>query len=111
MFIETYVSSNSPKCLRVEQVTTFALLNVTEREFTSCACLLGSRLNCIFHGKAQLLRTCKSLFNTLCDLYLLKTCGKRDVSLAKILQVHRMLSGKSLMYILNKRGPRSEPCE
>ena len=50
--------SNSPKCLRVEQVTTYALLNVTGKEFslfdlfekyTSCACLLRCGLNCIFH--------------------------------------------------------------
>ena len=48
--------------------------------------------------------------NTLCDLHLSKTCEKRDVSSAKILQVHRMLSVKSLIYIRNKRGPRAEPC-
>ena len=109
--------SNSPKCFWVEQITTFALLNVKGREFwlfdffekyTSCACFLGSGLNCIFHWKPQLLITCKSLFYSLCDLYLSKTCEKRDVPSAKILQVDWMLSGKSLMYIRNKRGPRTE---
>ena len=111
--------SNSPKCLWVEQVTTFALLNVTEREFslfdffekyTSWACLLGSGLKWIFHWMAQLLITCKSLFVSLCDLYLSETCVKRDMSPAKILQVYRMFCGKSLMYMSNKRGPRTEPC-
>ena len=52
----------------------------------------------------------KSLFNTPCDLYLSKTCEKKDVSSAKILQVDRIFSGKSLMYIRNKLGPRTEPC-
>ena len=59
---------------------------------------------------AQLLITCKSLFISLCDLYLSETCEKRDVSSAKFLQVDRMLCGKSLMYMSNKRGPRTEPC-
>ena len=78
-----------------EQVTTLALLNVTGRElslfdffffekYTSCACLLGSGLNCIFPWKVQLLITCKSLFNTICDLYLSQTCEKRDVLSTKI---------------------------
>ena len=40
----------------------------------------------------------------------IKTCEKRDVLSAKILQVDWMLSGKLLMYIRNKRGPRTEPC-
>ena len=56
-----------------------------------------------------LLIICKSLFNSLCDLHLPKTCEKRDVSSAKILQVDWMLSGKSLIYIRNKWAPRTEP--
>ena len=113
------MSSNSPKCLWVELVTTFALLNVTGREFLlfdffkkfiSCACLLGSGINYNFNWKAQLLITCNSLFNSLSDLYLSKTCEKRNVSSAKTLQVDWMLSGKSLLYIRNKRGPRTKPC-
>ena len=76
------------KCLWVEQVTTFALLNFALREFllidffekyTSCVCLLGSGLNYIFHWKVQLLIACKSLFNTLCNFYLWETREKRDV--------------------------------
>ena len=79
-------------------------------KYTSCACLLGSGLNSIFHWKAWLLITCKSIFNTLCDLYLSKTCEKRDASSAKVLQVDWMLSGKSLTHIRNKRGRWIEPC-
>ena len=44
---------------------------------------MESILNCILNSKAQFLITCKSLFNTLCDLYLSKTCEKGDVSSAK----------------------------
>ena len=60
--------------------------------------------------KAQLLITCKSLFNTLCDLYLSKTFLKRDVLSAKTLLVYWMLSSKWWMYIRNERGRRTEPC-
>ena len=112
------LSSNSPKCLWVDQFTTSALLNVTGREislfdffgkYTSCACLLGSKWNYIFHWKSQLLITCKSLCKTIFFyFYLSKTCEKRDVSSAKTLQVDWMLSSKLLMYIRKKRGPRTE---
>ena len=74
----------------------FRLLRVKGRELllsaflektASCACLFGSELNCIFHWKAQSLAFCKSLFSSSCEVSLLKTREKRDVSSAKILQV------------------------
>ena len=80
-------------------------------KYTFFACLFGSGLNCIFHWKAQLLIICRSLLNSLCDLYLSKAYEKRDVSSAKNLQVDWMLSGKSLIYRnRNKRGPSTEAC-
>ena len=79
-------------------------------KYTSCACLLGPGLNCILHWKVQFLRAYKSLFGSLCDMDLSETFQNRDVSSTKILQVDWMLSGKSLMYIKNIRGPRTDPC-
>ena len=82
-----------------------------KRVFTVCLfwktyllCLfLAIWINCIFHWKAQFL-----LSHYSCDLYLSKICEKRDMSSAKMLQVDWMVSGKSLMYIENKRGPRTK---
>ena len=150
------MSSNSPKCSWVEQVTTFALLALSWRRplsyrnqstdlrsksmdwFLYDNGLRHERVKCyrkrvfIVWFVRQIYLLCLfvgvwiklhfplkgpviylfllSLFNSLCDLYLSKICGKRDVSLAQILQVDWMLSDKSLVYIRNKRGPRTKPC-
>ena len=106
-------SSTNRKFFWKEQATTFVLLNVTESQltllaflekYTSCACLLGSGLNYIFHWETQLLIDCKFLFGSLCYLYLSETCENRDVLLAKVLQIDYMLSGKSLMCIKNEKS-------
>ena len=109
-------SSTKPKCFWEEQVKRY-LLNVTKSELTLLAffekytfytCLLGYGLSRIFHWEAQLFIACKSLFSSLCDVYLSERCGKRDIPSAKILQVDWMLSGKSLMHII--REPRTGHC-
>ena len=87
-----HLSNISPRCFRDRQVLTSALLKVKGREYllsaffekiTSCACLFGSGLNCIFHWKAQSLTFCKSLFSSSCEVSLLKTLEKGMCHLQK----------------------------
>ena len=80
------------------------------RKYTSWACLLRSGLNCIFHRKPQLNITCRSLLNSLCDVYLSRTLKEKVVSSAKILQLDLILSVKPSMYSKNMRSPRANPC-
>ena len=112
------LSNISPWCFWDWQVVTSVLLKIKGRELllsaflekiTSCACLFGSGLNCIFHWKAQSLTFCKSLFSSSCEVSLLKTWEKRNMSSVKILQADWMLSGKSFMYIKKISGPRTDP--
>ena len=100
------LSNISPWCFWDWQVVTSVLLKIKGRELllsaffektTSCACLFGSGLNCIFHWKAQSLTFCKSLFSSSCEVSCW-TC-----------KVDQMLSGKSLMYIKNISGSSAEP--
>ena len=112
------MSSNISKCLWVEQVTTFALFNVTGREFSLLWFFRKIYFLCLFVGiwiklhfplKAQLLIACKSLFNTLWFVFI-KNIWKKDVSSAKVLQGDRILAGKLSIYIKNRRGPTTESC-
>ena len=57
----------------------------------------------------SLVITSKSLFNKLCNFYLTKLYEKRDLWLAKILQVDWMLSSKLLMYIKIKEVQEHNP--
>ena len=68
------------------------LLNIT-----SCACLVKSGLKIIFHWKAQLLITFRSLHQIAALDWMSLTTGKRDVSSAKSLQFEDTLCDKSLM--------------
>ena len=74
------------------QVLTSVLLKLKGRELlltaflekvTSCACLFGSGLNCIFHWKTQPISFCKSLFSSSCEMSLLKTWGKNIKNVGK----------------------------
>ena len=68
------------------------LLNIT-----SCACFVKSGLKIIFHWKAQLLITARSLRKVAALDWMSLTTEKRDASLAKSLQFEDTPFDKSLM--------------
>ena len=68
------------------------LLNIT-----SCTCLVKSELKIIFHWKAQLLITARSLRKVAALDWMSLTTEKRDVSSAKSLQFEDTPFDKSLM--------------
>ena len=80
------------------------LLNIT-----SWACFIGSGLKLIFHLKAHLFISFRSLFRLLAILSGTLTVENRVVSSVNNLGLHWRLLDKSLMYIRNKSGPNIEP--
>ena len=79
------------------------------------ACLLGFGLKEIFHWKAHLLIFARLElsweFELLLSFALKKIKQKyKDISPAKILNIEVNPSGKSLIYIKNRSGPRTELC-
>ena len=111
------LSNISPGCFWDWQALTSVWLKVKGRELllsaflekiTSCSCFFGSELNCIFTWKVQSLTFCKSEFSSSCEVSLLRAWEKKDVPSAKILQVNRMLSGKSFMYIKDISGQSTD---
>ena len=74
----------------------FLLFRVLEKH-TSRACLFGSGLKNIFHGKARLLIFARSKLVWEFELPLSFTFDNKYVSLAKILHFEVNLSGKSLI--------------
>ena len=81
-----------------------------QENVTSLACLLGSGLKYIFHWKAHSLIFSKSRFSFFVDSFTSSTFEKREVSSAKILHIDIIPSGRSFMWIKNKRGPNTDPC-
>ena len=75
----------------------------------SIACFVGSELNNILHWKVQLLLTCKTLLSWKLELLLFSIFEKSDVSSANILHDAVVSSGKSFIWIRNKRGSKTEP--
>ena len=99
-------SNTKPKCFWLSATWIFALLKwkvgyfllfrVLEKH-TSRACLFGSGLKNIFHGKARLLIFARSKLVWEFELPLSFTFHNKYVSLAKILHFEVNLSGKSLI--------------
>ena len=105
-----------PKCFSQEKATNFFLLNVTQVSLIprfsrkenlailkSCEWLFMSEFNWIFHRKAQLFMTWRSLYNSHSDL--LKTCEKKLFAIRKNVKSRLNMSGESLMHIKTWEGP------
>ena len=73
--------------------------------------LCRSALKPIFHWKAHLFTSLRSLFGPLADLLGTLIVENRDVSSVNNLGLHWRLSDTSLMYIRNKGRPNVEPWE
>ena len=78
------------------------------KKTTSCACLLGSVLNYIFHWKAHLLIFSKPVFISFADISVSWTFAKREVSSANILHIDVFPSGRSFRKT-KQRDPHTDP--
>ena len=99
-------SNVNPRCFW--DILFFKAMSLNERQgwssflifllnITSCACLVKSGLKIIFHWKAQLLITARSLRKVAALDWMSLTTEKRDASLAKSLQFEDTPFDKSLM--------------
>ena len=93
----------------LKNISGWIFLVVFLLKMTSWACFVGSGLKLIFHWKAHLFISFRSLLGLLAVLSGTLTVENRDVSSANNLGLHWRLSDKSLMYIRNKSGPNIEP--
>ena len=78
-------------------------------KMTSWVCFVGSGLKIIFHWKAHLFISVRSLCRLLAVLLGTLIIENRDVLWVNNLGLHWRLSDKSFMYIRNKSGPYIEP--
>ena len=76
---------------------------------TSLACFFGLGLSCFFHWYAQFLIISRSEFKVFWELFESMIFEKSEVSSAKILHIDIIPSGKSFIYIKDKRGPNTDP--
>ena len=112
-------SKMSPRCFWAEIDCILLLIKVKgswgkllclwEKQ-TSVTCLVGSGLSSIFHWYPHCLISFKSLLGSIWDFSLLIAIKKSDVSSANVLQSEVNQSGKSLIYIRNNNGPKTDPC-
>ena len=111
-------SKCKPKCFWESALLTGMLLKNVLRwifllvfllKMTSWSCLVGSGLKLIFHWKAHLLFSFRSLLWFLAVLSGFLTVENRDVESSNNLGLHLRLSDKSLKYIRNKSRPNIEP--
>ena len=102
----SWTSNVNPRCFW--DILFFKGMSLNERQgwssflvfllnITSCACLVKSGLKIIFHWKAQLLITVRSLRKVAALDWMSLTTEKRDVSSAKSLQFEDTPFDKSLM--------------
>ena len=80
-----------------KNILRWTFLAVFLLKMTSSTCFLGSELKLIFHWKAHLFISFRSLFKLLAVLSGTLTVQNRDVSSANNLGLHWRLSDKSLM--------------
>ena len=115
---DNFESKCRPKCFWGSALLTGMLLKnilglifivVFLRRITSWACIVGSGLKLVFHWKAHLFISFRSLFRLLAVLLGTLIVENRDVSPANNLGLHWRWSDKSLMYIGYKSGPNIEP--
>ena len=108
-----FESKYRPKCFWESALRTGMLLKnilgwiflvVFLLKMTSWACFVGSGLKFIFHWKAHLFISCRSLLRLLAIFPGTLTVENRDVLSVNNLGLHWRLSDKSLMYIRNKSG-------
>ena len=101
-------SRTTLKCFWCDHLAVLLLLKMTggyetvfdfRKKIASFACFSGSVLNCIFHKKVQLLIEFKSAFRVFSEFTVLITFGKSEVLSAKVLNIDKITSRKSFMYI------------
>ena len=101
-----FVSNVKPRCFWNKLFLNGILLNkrvgwsnflIFLLNINSCACLLKSWLNIIFHWKAQLVIAFRFWLKVVALVWMLFTTEKRDVSSAKCLQFEERSLGKSFM--------------
>ena len=118
MLKSNFESTTTPKCFWWGHLVIILLLNMTGRyvhlfdfreKITSFACFFGSRLNYIFHWYAQFLIISQSEFRAFWEFLVLRIFEKSEVSSAKIWHIDIISSGKSFIYIKNKREPNTDP--
>ena len=78
-------------------------------KITSFSCFFGSGLNYILHWYARFLVISKSEFRVFWEFLVSMIFEKIQVSSATILHIDIIPSGKSFIYIKNKRGPYTDP--
>ena len=76
---------------------------------TSCACLLMSGLNLIFHCNAQSWTFSRSSFNCFVDAFTLKTTENSEISIVTGFAVDDESFDKSFIYIKNRSGLKIDP--
>ena len=79
-------------------------------KITSCACLVGSGLELIFHWNAQAIILAKSLFNSFVNLVIFSATKNSDASSAINFAFYAKSSDKSFMYIRKSSRPGIKPC-
>ena len=108
---DNFKSKCRPKCfcesalltgMFLKNILGWILVVVFLLKITSWACFVGSGLKLIFHWKAHLFISFRSLLRLLAVLSGSLTVEIKDVSSANNLGLHWRLSDKSLMYIRNK---------
>ena len=90
-------------------VFAWIFLVVFLQKFISWACFVESGLKLIFHQRANLFNTFRSLFRLLAVFSGNLTVENKDVWSVNNLGLHWRLSEKSSMYIRKKSGPIKEP--
>ena len=113
------VSRIKPSCLWRSSILTLdwlkesgfeSLLTILQEMQTSTACFLGLELKSNFHWKAHFLKIVRSWFNSRSISLKSRHFKNKVVSSANMSQTDWMPSGKSLIYIKKRSGPRSDPC-
>ena len=101
-----FESKTTPKCFRREHLVILLLLNLRDgcnksfetslpEKITSFACFLGSGLNCIFHWLTHWLMLFGSVLSSVTLSSKSRTFEKGEVSLANVLHIEVILSGRS----------------
>ena len=82
-----------------------------QEKIASFACFLESGLNYSYYCQLQLLIDSESEFKTFWELRVSITFENSEVSSSKFLHMEVIPEVKSFLYIKNKIGPNTDPCD